>query len=240
MSSVPLSLLLTGVGVWEPCCHFLCPRASANRHQIRAGLCQSEPVLGFTRGQREPDKDITCRRKRLDLNCIPLQPPTPSPPPTKIVIWRQGFFLSFAHNYAPFHLPPCSPWPLTLGSVARISHSPRADNVPFRVDEEGHSCQGRQECSEQSNHSITLCPHLSQLLPKHPNISPRSSHQRPRDPDYTASASAPCGGTEGNCVTHEGEKTRVVIHQYSGDTVGNPPEIFFWVLQSHLVQIQRI
>lgn len=106
--------------------------------------------------------------------------PYPLPPlPTKIVVWRQGFFLSFAHNYALFHLPPLFPLTPTLGSVARISHSPRANNVPFRVDEEGHSCQGRQESSEESNHSITLCPRLSQLLPKHPNSLPHSSHQRP-------------------------------------------------------------
>lgn len=49
--SHPSTRLLTtsnsfsGVGLWEPCCHFLCPQASANPHQIttttlpmRAGL----------------------------------------------------------------------------------------------------------------------------------------------------------------------------------------------------------
>lgn len=98
--------------------------------------------------------------------------------PTKIVVWRQGFFLSFVHNYAPLSSAPLFPLTPTLGSVARISHSPWANNVPFRVDEEGHSCQGRQESREESNHSITLCPRLSQLLPKHPNSPPRSLHQR--------------------------------------------------------------
>lgn len=80
--------------------------------------------------------------------------------PTKIVVWRQGFFLSPAHNYVRFHLPPVPLDPSSRVSGQDIPLSSR-HNVPFRVNEEGHSCQGRQESERRvitPSHCAPVCP----------------------------------------------------------------------------------
>lgn len=156
---------------------------------VPAGLSQSpsdkshgSANQSHTTASHDQDVDvirgITRRGECLDLNCTPFTP-TLCPLPTKIVVWRQGFFLSFACNYAPFHLPPCSPWPLLWGQWPGYPTLLRPIMCLLGWMKRGHSCQGRQESSEESNHSITLCPRLSRLLPEHPNAPPRRSHQRP-------------------------------------------------------------
>lgn len=55
----------------------------------------------------------------------------------------------------------------------------------------------------ESNHSITLCPRLSRLLPKHPNAPPRSSHQ---SPGLGLQPSSALHNTEGDCASQTMEK----------------------------------
>ncbi|CAL8403135.1 unnamed protein product [Arctogadus glacialis] len=106
-------------------------------------------------------------------------------------------------NTAPARSPPL--W------CRRISHSLRSHNVPFlRVDEEGHSHQGRQESKKECNHSITRRPPSRTPttrgpprpgpLPKHPNMPAprRPKHQRAS----AAAAARPAGPAQRRyCVT---------------------------------------
>lgn len=174
-------------------------------------------VLIFTRRDRGRDKDITCQGKSLDLSCTPPSSrPSPPPLPTKIVVWRQGFFLSFAHNYAPFHLPPCSPWPLhwgqwpgyptllgpimcLLGWMKRGIHARADRRAARRVITPSHSAL---VCPSSCPNTQTarLTPYIKDL-----------------DPNCTLSSS-----TESDCVTrekHSGLKC-------SCDHHGKPREMF--------------
>lgn len=120
-------------GLWEPRCHFLCPWASTNHHQIRSS---SWPITD-THDRTPIAISVTQpREKCLDLK-FPCFPP-------KIVVWRQGSFcfgiirVSFILSSVPLDLRP-------PGSQRRISHSSVPHNVAFREDEEGHSGLSRQE-----------------------------------------------------------------------------------------------
>lgn len=62
----------------------------------------------------------------------------------------------------------------------------------------------RQESSEESNHSITLCPRLSQLLPKTPKQL--SSLLTSKNWTRTAASTSALRSTEGQLCHQPGEK----------------------------------
>lgn len=74
------------------------------------------------------------------------------------------------------------------------------------MDEEGHSCQGRQESSMESNHSITLCPRLSRSCPNTQTLL-----LGPHIKAGTAAVISPALHRRRLCITNPGKST--VIHQ---------------------------
>ncbi|KAK2873976.1 hypothetical protein Q8A67_021129 [Cirrhinus molitorella] len=155
-------------GLWEPRCHFLCPWASTNHHQIRSSF---QPIT--------IPHDGTPTAISVTQNCLDLEFPCFPP---KIVVWRQGSFcfgiirVSFISSSVPLDLRP-------PGSRRRISHSSVPHNVAFREDEEGHSGLSGQEREEEREPYRSIIPSTGSTPPVQAAASDQSpqSSKRPSD-----------------------------------------------------------
>lgn len=162
-------------GLWEPRCHFLCPWASTNHHQIRS---RSQPITN-THDRTPTAISVTQPgEKCLDLE-FPCFPP-------KIVVWRQGIFcfgiirVSFISSSVPLDLRP-------PGSQRRISHSSVPHNVAFREDEEGHSGLNGQEREKEREPYHSIIPSTGSTPPVQAAESDQSSKSSKRPSDMLRS-----------------------------------------------------